>query len=360
MKRRTLTHPDVYRQSLLNGFTTCARRTKFGLLAGEEHTLGWVGHTGDLGTALHAVAREILRTLYRQGEPQMPTQEAVEVMYEVVKGLPFALPAEALDDLRWLTLAFAGYRWNPKRILALEEEIRVPIECPDGVTRTLKGQPDILVADPPSGLIVVDLKSGRGRPKGPRVEPEQGEVVEGREYLAGTFQGDVYALLGLHTYPAANRVIFRELHLRSGQIRQMTLGRDELEHVERKVAVMMMQLDRAITEGPRSELWAPRPGGHCTRRCPVSRSCPVPREMRGEGGIATKPQADQAARALAVLEGQRAALISQLKAFAKDPGNPLPMANDHEFAGWNPPLGRGRKFGLWDVKDIKAPEEAAT
>jgi hypothetical protein len=108
MKRRTLTHPGVYRQSLLNGFTTCARRTKFGLLAGEEHTLGWVGHTGDLGTALHAVAREILRTLYRQGEPQMPTQEAVEVMYEVVKGLPFALPADALDDLRWLTLAFAA------------------------------------------------------------------------------------------------------------------------------------------------------------------------------------------------------------------------------------------------------------
>jgi hypothetical protein len=356
MKRRTLEHPDVYRQSLLNGFATCARRTKFGLLAGEDHTIGWVGHSGDLGTALHAVAREILRTLYRQGEPQMATQEAVEVMYEVVKDLPFALPGPALDDLRWLTLAFAQHKWNPIRILALEEAIRVPIECPDGVTRTLKGQPDILVADPPTGLIVVDLKSGRGRPKGPRVEPEQGEVVEGREYLAGTFQGDVYALLGLRTYPQAERVIFRELHLRSGQIRQMTLGRDELEHVERKIAVLMMQVDRAITDGPKSPLWEPRPGGHCARACPVARSCPIPREQRGDGGIVTKPQADHAARALAVLEGQRKALISQLKAWSEDPNNATPMVNDHEFAGWNPPVGRGRKYGVWDVSAVKEPQ----
>ena len=359
MKRRALTHPEVYRQSLLNGFTTCPRRTKFGLLAGEEHTVGWVGHSGDLGTALHAVAREILRTLYRQGEPQMPTQEAIEVLYEVVGQLPFTLPTEALDDLRWLTLAFAGYRWNPKRILALEEEIRVPIECPDGQWRTLKGQPDILMADPPTGLIVIDLKSGRARPKGPRIEPEQGEIVEGREYLAGMFQGTTYSLLGLHTYPAARRVIFRELHLRSGQVRQMTLGRDELEHVERQLAHTMMQIDRAIGEGPKSELWAPRPGSHCTRRCPVARSCPIPREQRGEGGIATEIQARDAARALAVLEGQRAALISQLKAWVKDPNNPLPMANDHEFAGWNPPLGRGRRFGLWDVEVLEQPQEEA-
>jgi hypothetical protein len=273
-----------------------------------------------------------------------------------VKDLPFALPGPALDDLRWLTLAFAQHKWNPIRILALEEAIRVPIECPDGVTRTLKGQPDILVADPPTGLIVVDLKSGRGRPKGPRVEPEQGEVVEGREYLAGTFQGDVYALLGLRTYPQAERVIFRELHLRSGQIRQMTLGRDELEHVERKIAVLMMQVDRAITDGPKSPLWEPRPGGHCARACPVARSCPIPREQRGDGGIVTKPQADHAARALAVLEGQRKALISQLKAWSEDPNNATPMVNDHEFAGWNPPVGRGRKYGVWDVSAVKEPQ----
>jgi hypothetical protein len=84
--------------------------------------------------------------------------------------------------------------------------------CSDGVTRVLKGQPDILLADPPDGLVVVDLKSGRGRPKGPRVEPEAGEVVEGRQYLSDLFQGDTYSLLALRRYPAAKRVTFRELH----------------------------------------------------------------------------------------------------------------------------------------------------
>jgi hypothetical protein len=350
MKRRTLTHPDVYRQSLLNGFTTCARRTKFDLLAGDDATVGWVGHSGQLGTALHAVAREILRTLYRQGETQMPTQEAIEVMYETVARLPFALPFQALDDLRWLTLAFAGLKWQPRRILALEEEIRADVDCPDGKSRTLKGQPDILLADPPDGLVVIDLKTGRGRPKGPRVEPEQGEVVEGREYVSDMFQGETYSLLGLRSYPAAQRVIFREFWLRSGQIRQMTLGRAELEHVERRLAVTMMLVDRAISEGEKSKLWDPRPGSHCTRQCPVSRSCPVPREMRGDGGIVTEAQAHAAARAFAVLGGQREALRKQLYAWVEDPENPVPAVNDREVVDWNPPLGKGRRFGIWPAE----------
>jgi hypothetical protein len=314
MKRRTLTHPDVYRQSLLNGFTTCARRTKFDLLAGDDATVGWVGHSGQLGTALHAVAREILRTLYRQGETQMPTQEAIEVMYETVARLPFALPFQALDDLRWLTLAFAGLKWQP------------------------------------DGLVVIDLKTGRGRPKGPRVEPEQGEVVEGREYVSDMFQGETYSLLGLRSYPAAQRVIFREFWLRSGQIRQMTLGRAELEHVERRLAVTMMLVDRAISEGEKSKLWDPRPGSHCTRQCPVSRSCPVPREMRGDGGIVTEAQAHAAARAFAVLGGQREALRKQLYAWVEDPENPVPAVNDREVVDWNPPLGKGRRFGIWPAE----------
>jgi hypothetical protein len=37
-------------------------------------------------------------------------------------------------------------------------------------------------------------------------------------------------------------------------------------------------------------------------------------------GSVTKPQADHAARALAVLEGQRIRRISQLKAWSEDPG----------------------------------------
>jgi hypothetical protein len=216
----------------------------------------------------------------------------------------------------------------------------------------LKGQPDILLADPPDGLVVIDLKTGRGRPKGPRLEPEQGEVVEGREYVSDMFQGETYSLLGLRSYPAAQRVIFREYWLRSGQIRQMTLGRAELEHAERRLAVTMMLVDRAISEGEKSKLWDPRPGSHCTRQCPVSRSCPVPREMRGDGGIVTEAQAHAAARAFAVLGGQREALRKQLHAWVEDPENTVPAVNDREVVRWEPPVGKGRRFGIFPPEGV--------
>lgn len=355
----TLTKPEVYRQSHLRGFTICARRTMHDLLAGDDSVRGWVGRSGDLGTAFHEFAAEYLRTLYRQGYGQMPTQEAVEVMYEVLGRLPFTLPFEQLDDLRYLVLGFCELLWNPKRILALEERLEAEIACPDGEVRVLKGQPDVLMADPPNALIVIDFKTGRGRPRGPKAEPEVGEVVEDRKYLSDLFQGDTYSLLALKQYPSASHVIFRELHLRSGQIRQGRLSREALEHVERKLAVTMMNLDRAIEGGEESPLWAPRPGAHCARQCPVAESCPVPREMRGDGGIDSRDRADSAAEALGVLEGQRHALISQLKSWVEDPANPLPSVNEETVAGWKPPTGKGRRFGLWPRQDVIESQESA-
>lgn len=350
-------HPGIYRQSHLRGFTICARRTMHGLLAGDDTTTGWVGHAGDLGTAFHVFQHRYLTTLQETGQGQMPTQEAIEVLYEVLAELPFTLPFEALDDLRYLVLGFCDLMWNPKRLLALEEEIRVQIPCPDGEIRTLKGTPDILMSDPPDWIIVVDAKSGRGRPRGPRTEPEVGEIVEKREYLTDLFQGDVYSLLAMYRYPSARGVIFRELHLRSGQIRQGRLTREQLEHVERKLAVTMMNLDRAIEEGEESPLWSPRPGSHCQRQCPVARSCPIPFEMRGDGAITTDEDADNAARRWAVLEGERAAISSQLKARAEIPGLPLPEANEDQVVGWKPATGKGRRFGLWSKADMVTSEE---
>jgi hypothetical protein len=171
-------------------------------MAGDDLPLGNVGHTGQLGTAFHEFMRRYLTTLQEQGAEQMPTQEAVEVMYETLMDLKFSLPFAALDELRYLVLGFCRFKWDPRRIFALEKRLTADIECPDGKTRTLKGQPDILLIDPPDGLIVIDAKSGRGRPKGPRLEPEPLEVVEGREYLSDLFQGDTYSLLGLGRLPA--------------------------------------------------------------------------------------------------------------------------------------------------------------
>jgi hypothetical protein len=254
-----------------------------------------------------------------------------------------------------MVLGFCHVKWNPKMLAQadFEVELRAEVVCPDGEVRVLKGTPDVLMFDPPDGLLVIDAKSGRGRVRGPRTEPKPGEVVEERKYLSDLFQGDTYSLLALRRYPSAQRVTFRELHLRSGQIRQGTVGRDALEHVERKLALVMMQLDQAITEGEDSPLWRPRPGSHCARQCPVARSCPIPQEMRGDGAIDSPADANAGAARLAVLEGERKALIGQLKAFVADPTHPLPVVNEDEVAAWKPPTGTGRKFGLHKRVDVE-------
>lgn len=352
--------PEVYRQSLLRGFTVCARRTLHGLKVGDNAVVGWVTDRGHLGTAFHEFQRRYLSTLAEQDERQMPTQEAVEVMYEVVAALPFALPGETLDELRYLVLGFCDIQWDPRllRTAELETELRAEVACPDGEVRVLKGTPDVLMFDPPAGLVVADAKTGRGRPRGPRTEPEPGEVVEGREYLSDLFQLETYAYLGMRKYPAVQYVTGREFHLRSGQVRQTRLSREELEHVERKLAVTMMLLDRAISEGEDSKLWEPRPGSHCVRQCPVARSCPIPKEQRGDGAIESAEDADVAARRWAVLEGEREAIRSQVKAWVEDPANPLPMANEAEVVGWKPPTGKGRRFGLWKREDMEMEDAA--
>lgn len=359
-----ITRPEVFRQSLVRASTLCMRRTKHDLMVDGDLSYGWVEYAGDLGTAFHAFQFEYLQTLAEHDAPQMPTQEGIEVMYAVLARLPFVLPFEALDDLRLMVLRFCEIKWPPKRLKAadFEVELRADVVCPDGEVRVFKGTPDVLMFDPPHSLLIIDAKSGRGNPRGPRVEPEAGVVVEERKYLSDLFQGDSYSFLGMRRYPSVRSVKFREYHLRSGQVRQGTLVREQLEHVERKLALLMMKLDEAIGEGEDSPLWRPRPGRHCNRQCPVARSCPIPKEMRGDGALETVEDADAAAGRLAVLEGERSAVIGQLKAWVEEPANPLPHANDVEVVRWDPPVKRGegkRKFGLWPAIEMTSESEEA-
>jgi hypothetical protein len=189
MARPKLTPLTEYRQSLLAGFETCARRTRFSLQVDGDYPTGWVESTGELGQAFHAVAAEMLRTMYRQGEVQMPTQEAVEIMREVYAAGDIVLPTEDRHTLRGLVLGFCAFEFVPTRIVALEERLTLDVPGPDGVLRTVKGQPDLIMLDPPDGLVIVDWKSGKGKPKKPRDTSEivtegDREIVYGKRYLS--------------------------------------------------------------------------------------------------------------------------------------------------------------------------------
>jgi hypothetical protein len=197
-------------------------------------------------------------------------------------------------------------------------------------------------------------KSGMAKPKAPQQAPPEGETVIGKQYLSevGLFQRQVYGLLVLRRYPA-DYAVLRELSLRWPQEapREARLERGELEHVEKAVGSWMMKLARALDEGPESEEWRPRPGGHCNK-CPVGRSCPVPPEMRGDGAITTDEEADEAARTYVVAKAQYSQAASQLKA-REEAGCRPGRANEREEVRWGPDAsawtqkGNGRKFGLW-------------
>lgn len=343
----------TYRQSLLAGFETCPRRTRADMALPDNLSTGNVGVSADLGTLVHEVNAEILRTLRRQGEAQIPTQEAVEIMREVYAASPIVLPAKERDDLRWLTLGFCNYRFEPKRILAIEKKLEATLRCPDGEMRTVTGTPDLLMQDSGSGIIIPDWKSGRGKPRSPRKLPPEGEPIQGKQYLSerGHFQLDCYGLLALTEYPAAEYAILRELHLRSGEIREATLGRDELEHVEHELAAHMQKLSRAIEEGEDSELWRPRSGRHCLRQCPVARSCPIPVEQRGEGSLENDEQADVMAEEWPVIDGLRQHLRKTLRCYHEETGY-APQVGDGAVLRWKQTPSGGRTFGMHE------PEEA--
>jgi PD-(D/E)XK nuclease superfamily len=316
--------PFTARQSTLRGLEQCGRRTWFDIEAGTDTVRGYAEASGDLGTVMHSVAEEILRTLWRQSETQMSTQESIEVMYEVYARSPIILPADELDDLVWLTLRFVEREWRVEKLLAVEERINVPIVCQDGVTRILSCQPDALFAGSTDTIIVADWKSGKGKPKQPR-ERQEGlpeDTAVGKQYLSerGHYQADSYSLAALHRYPAAERIVFRELHLRSGQIREAILGRTELEHVERQIGIHLMKLDYALRDGEQSKVWRPRPGSHCSRQCPVARSCPVPAEQRGVGAIEDHETADREAARYVVVDAVRSQLRDGLKTHFNETG----------------------------------------
>lgn len=364
-KRDTIPRPDVFRQSLLAGVETCARRTRFALQAGEDQSLGWVGSTGDLGKVMHAVLAEMLRTMWRHGHTQMPTEEAMVICREVYAAGDIFLPTEDRHTLAGLVLGFCRREFNPVRIVALERPITLDLVCPDGEIRTLKGQPDLITSDPPYGLEITDWKSGMGKPKRPRVAPEDPNApIVGKQYLSdrGHFQLDTYGLLALkgvledgsRLLPTATGATLREIPLRwpgePDRIAEITMN--DLEQVEHDLAMHMMMVDRAISEGPKSPLWKPRPGSHCAKQCPVARSCPIPREARGDGAISTQHQADVAAAQFAVAGAQEGQCRSQLKAW-QEQDNPPGRVNEREEVRWGPEpdawqaKGGGRSFKIW-------------
>jgi hypothetical protein len=343
-----------YRQSLLASLEVCPRRTYHSLITPDDLACGYVEWTGDLGTVVHAVFEEIVRTLYRQGETRISTQEAVEIMYEVYAKSPITLPQEATETLVQLTCRICEFEIPARRVISLESQLSTELVCQDGVARTLTGIPDVVIGVPPDGFVIGDWKSGWTNLKTPR-DHETGDPVEGAEYLTrrGKLQRAIYCLLVFRNYPAAKWVRFEEYHLRSGRVHRATMGRDELEHVERMAGAHLMKLERGIAEGESSPVWKPRPGPQCARQCPVALSCPVPQEQRGLGAIDSDELATAEGDRWVVVRALDKQMRGQLKTWHEETGRPIPLADGRELRWGQKPSGKSRLFDAWEPEDCE-------
>lgn len=337
--------PLTFRQSRLKSYVTCPRRTVL--------DAGWCGVEAELGSAFHAVAAEILRTLRATNQTQMPHQECIEVMREVMAKGPWVLPpgdgtaaSAGYDMLVQMTLALADERWpNPTRFLAIEDRLSHPVVGPDGVARLATGTPDLVIVDPPHTLLIIDHKTGLAIPPTPRSTSED-ETIRGLQYMSdhADFQLRDYGLLALKQWPRAQRVILRERNWRwLGPWREAVMTREDLEHYEPWLGELMMKLELALAD-PESELAKPRPGAHCTTRCPVARSCPIPQEQRGLGALATPADAMAEAERFVVIDALRKQMLKTLKSYHEATDEYI--ETNHGLLGWHEKTNGGREFTI--------------
>lgn len=343
-----------YRQSTVRDYVTGCPRS---VVLSSHLTTGTIGSSADLGSALHATGAEMRRTLRRHGEVQMSTEEAVCIMREVVGSGSWILPPDDYMRLVEMTCNMAAETWNPSRFMAIEQRLWMDVVCPDGQTRRFTGTPDLVIADPPDGIILLDDKSGLAKPQTPREAIPPGEAIRGAQYLSagGFFQLVAYFALCAAEWPRVQRATLREKNWRwpLDPPREATIDRADLEHILPYLGMAMQQLDQGLREGEGSEFAQPRPGPQCATRCPVKRSCPVPVEQRGLGALDSHEAADVEAKRWHVIRALGEEMRKALKTYHEESAY-APRVSDELVVMWKAKAsGHGRDFGVF------APEHTA-
>jgi putative RecB family exonuclease len=340
------------RQSLLGDFDSCRLMTRFGL-EGTPYSNAAQAR----GIIFHRFAAEVLRTLRVTGEVAIPVSEALEILVEVCRQADVpehevvTVPAAERRLLRIAAIKFAHENtFRMDRLIDVERRLEATVSYPHPhtglpVERVVSGQPDALIADPPDGAVVLDWKTTLQPP--PKYEGEQQDTAAGVSYL-GYFQQRVYALLVMRNYPAVQRVTLREFYPLAGEARTATVSTTHIEHIEREVAGLAEQLDRALMAGGKSALWHPSPGRQCSW-CPKPTRCPIEADVRArEGGITSLAQAKRAAAEYVVAGTVRERLHEALKGWVEVYGPvPVKAAKGRYQVRWKRnKTGSGRTFGV--------------
>lgn len=360
----TIRRPDPLRQSSIAKFDNCALSLLFSTLSPARQP----SNIAALGTLFHRWVGWAIEHMRGHGETEMPIDMALEKLIEVVAQHdtePEDVVHLPMSEIKWLRVAVVqwckGGRFNASRVLSVEERLRGVIYVPDGsggfYERVITGKPDVIVADPPDGVIVVDWKAGWAPPAKLGREDQEARDVGGsdrEEKLSdqGFAQQVIYGILILQNYPAVQRVTLREAYVRHGEYREATIDRYNLERLTDIVGAVIAQIDRAFDAGADSPLWLPTAGPHCAM-CAAVRLCPL---KEWEGIPDNLIEAQLLAREWIVSAEVRKDRLPLLKGWVDENGPiPLPAGKGRREVGWlKNKTGDGRSFKLHEPDN--APE----
>jgi hypothetical protein len=334
------------RQSWIGRFDNCA----LSLLLQQQAPVRQPSNLAARGQLFHRWVAWAIAMMRAQGMAEMPVDMAMAQLLVVVAQRDVEddavvhLPMKELQWLRVLVVKWCqGGGFNAQRVIAIEERLEATIRCPDGrggwYDRVISGRPDVLVADPPDGIIVPDWKSGWAPPGklGAEDAEAHGKNGDKDETLSdqGYAQQVVYGALVLANYPAINRVTLRESYIMWGEYREATIDRYNLERVLDVLGTVVAQIDQAMDAGPTSSRWIPTAGTHCAM-CPAPQKCPI---KDWEGIPATEEEALQIAGEWIVAAQVRKSRLPLIKGWVDVHGN---LEIDH---------GKGRRQVGWKEWD---------
>jgi hypothetical protein len=322
------------RQSLLAKFDDCALSSYFEL----RYANGWTTHPQARGIIFHRVAAAMIRDMQRFDSMSIAPSDALAHLEEQLeqRGIPplerVRVPLRELPELRMAVVKFAkDNSFSIRNIVGVEQQMSADLQYRDDAgelrTRTLTGRLDLLVADPTEakGAIVLDWKDTWALPPNHNANPDRGKAT-GLSYH-GYFQQRFYGWLVLKNFEQLEQVTLREFYPRRTKARKATLQRTDLEKVEKELADLTLELDRALASGAPKKLtfegvapWNPQPGKHC-HYCVAKLKCPIERDVLSENfAVVSEADARRKTALLKTLDAARDSVREALRPWVEENG----------------------------------------
>jgi RecB family exonuclease len=249
---------------MLEHVTTCP--TQWFLMA-EAGGAGPAHQSANIGQLVHALAQRVA-----VGEVAPDLDLLMRHVDEVWARLHFRTPWSAAREHERIEVALTRFlEWhehNPRKLVGTEERFETIVELESGEPVRLHGYADRLELDAEGRVVVVDLKTNKGKPSGPEVQR--------------------HVQLGLYQYAVDHGAV--EGHHESGGAELVQLGLPEGDSalVQQQPAfpddgpertALRAQLDRAAAL-VRAETFPAVAGTHC-RDCAFTAICPI----QGAGSV---------------------------------------------------------------------------